>query len=515
MTTRSEIRRPGRQPAECRGCSENGPPPRDAALNLAALAPPALRGPAIHGLPVRDLATVADAGHAAFDGRRPSCTPGERRRPVRPFSAPHCVSPIPRSLRICAAPAACVAAILLMAGAARSGESVPALSDEQIADYEVGLPDMAPKDREPIVRKILAAHDKRTAGLLMSLLLTGADSPELQESMCRLLEDIASPELYEEAVELLKRDDERSQEIGARIIARTRHNEAAAKLIELYRLQTRLVSRKLIVRCLGETQSKQAREFLRTLPANEILGDSQADELYEEWVLARVKLADPEAIQPLLELHTQNSTKLVGEYAAHRWNRAKMTPVAIRRLELNIARREELSHRIGDLLQHLPSGVIPAFIELCGKVSDPETATVVVENISPLITRETAPQFIGFLKHPLLQVREVVCERLFEVGDTALVERLGTELRKSAEGTDLNDRLLAMRMAFLLPREKATDILRRGLEDTSRWVRIEAIRNAPLANLGVLQPDLEALRSVARDERELWDIAASLAGVRQ
>jgi len=181
----------------------------------------------------------------------------------------------------------------------------------------------------------------------------------------------------------------------------------------------------------------------------------------------------------------------------------------------SIAHREKLKHRILRLVRSLPGEVIPAFLEVVTKETDPETITLVAENIAPLITREGAPKFIQFLDHPVLQLREVICGRLFDVADAPVLERLAKELQTRATSAALNDRLLAVRMAFLLPTEEATAILRIGLKDKSRWARIQAIRHVPVVDLEALKSDLQQLLAATQDERERWDIIASLAGITQ
>lgn len=389
------------------------------------------------------------------------------------------------------------------------------LTDEELMEYEVTLPDMRPDKRKPIIEKLLKFRDPRLASLFLTLLTTEEDSPEMQETMAKFLEQVASKELYEPALQLLDSESQKLQDVAIRIIARSGHPQAPSKLIELYHSGASLVQPQKFMKYIGESRSKEVLKFIKTLKITFAERQEATHELYEEWVLARVKLSDPGALPLLLDLYQTNDRLLSGCYASLRWNAPKLTRTAINRLRQNIARRERLKHRILKLLRNLPGELVTPFLELAMKRTDPPSITIISENILPLIKQVNASSFLPFLRHASLQLREVVCEGIIEVADDTLKQKLIQELTEMVRSPELNDRLLAVRMSFLLPKPHSVDILRTALRDRSRWVRVQAIRLVPVVDLEILKPELERLLSRTKDEREKWDITASLAGIIQ
>lgn len=387
-----------------------------------------------------------------------------------------------------------VAALVLVSIPLMAGE----VSDDWIEQVVFGLEDMKGQERRDTILKACELSDKRLVEPLAKALLDAheEDTDELKElvtaALCRMVDASA----METVTALCESEDLEAKVRGLKVMGHIRTREAIEFLQQ--RVHMSFGSEKeAAIQALGYSGEKRLVPFLTRL----LKKGAPDEQTAARMALARLGVND--VVPALLQDYERNHR--AREKLDFEMKRAMRMPDG-REKSRTIKRIKDKQKRVFRMLREqrqffleIPPTAIPVFVKAANEDALAFSLSLILENLPRMASKETAPLFVGLLnnQHYLIRLRALAILEKYRAPETG--KQVREILTAQLGSTHWRLRLFALESSYWLPDESRAPLALKCLEDPSRAVRLEAIRQLGQQRLAAASPKLREILDGAND----------------
>jgi len=363
-------------------------------------------------------------------------------------------------------------ALLSIALFLQAAPAAEKLSDDKIGDLEMELMDANSSKAADILKPYLAEPDPRLGPLIAEVLSRKEEgAADVRDKLFEALLRIADENCFKPAKKMLESNDIDQARRGVHLMARTKHPEAAASIVEFFkRTQLQELQLEALI-ALGELGDRSALRFV-----SETAGSAKEKELRAEATIAAIRLGSQDGLKEMVNLYTAIREKLYSIVVILNWQ-SHADPKGFKKNMRDVAQMKGELARIEAAFAVASREHAQAVLDLLSGAEKPDELDIYYTHIPALVAALPAEQAARLAEHPssVLSLRAMDCLAAKGPEGRQAVVKAAERLSQSPDPL-MRER--ALRLARYLAPDRAEELVRKGLADTVYRCREAAVKSA-------------------------------------